>query len=111
MPDIAELLGYIIYITSHDQNEPLHVHVISPEYFGIKAVASKIWIGKNGSTKIATKGSDISDSKLRKIAQIIKNDPEIFSLIKQAWCSLFQISEQEIEFYRNVNEQTQGLKR
>lgn len=43
MPDIAELLGYIIYITSYDQNEPLHVHVISPDYF-----LEKKWLLKFG---------------------------------------------------------------
>lgn len=102
MSDIAWLLGYIIYITSHDCDEPLHVHVIASEHFGSEKMASKIWIGQNGTSKIAKVGGDISNSKLRKIAKMIERDRDLFNKIKDTWCSLFCIEESQIDFYKNT---------
>lgn len=105
MPTILELLRYIIYITSHDYGEPLHVHAIPNTLYGksnMEKMASKIWIGENGATKIAKYGTAADKVIIDNIAMIIYNDKDVFNKIKNRWCELFQITEDGIEFYNDV---------
>ena len=111
MPYILELLNYIIYITSHDINEPLHIHIVSRKNYGIASLASKLWIGVNGETKIAKQTSDISNKDLKEIQNLILHDSNVFNSIKTKWCDFFNITESQIEFFQNVNKKSHGMKK
>lgn len=111
MPYILELLNYIIYITSHDVSEPLHIHIISRENYSIPSLASKLRIGVNGETKIAKQTSDISTKDLKEIQELILHDPSVFNSIKSKWCEFFNITKEQIEFYKNVNKKSHGMRR
>lgn len=67
-----KVAGYYLYFTSHDDSEPVHSHASeSPKC--VEAGSAKIWVYKDGSTKIAKKGT-VSDSDLKKICAFIKKN-------------------------------------
>lgn len=106
MPTLEfEILGYILYITSHDCEEPFHIHLkASKDYKNKNLSSSKLWIGETFDTEIANNNANIPIRTLTKIQTIIKSDKTIQDAIKDLWCSLFDLTNDEIDYYKNIKQ-------
>ena len=83
LPKILTVGSYIIYFWSNENNEPVHVHIaekIPNEY------ATKIWLTKTGRAIVAHNKSNIPDTKLNKLLEIISDN---FYLICTKWTEKF----------------------
>lgn len=87
MPQLMQLLGYIIYFWSNEgtPREPIHVHVAKrPTPNG-----TKIWILKDGSARLEHNRSQISSKNLKKLLHLIE---EFHVDIEVAWKKHFDLS-------------------
>lgn len=73
MPDYFDELveGYRIYFTDECIVEALHAHASDKKK--TKAIAAKIWVYRNGDTKVEKKGN-LTDRDLNKICKYIKKN-------------------------------------
>lgn len=73
MPDYFEELvgGYKIYFTDECVVEALHAHASDKRK--TKDIAAKIWVYKNGDTKVVKRGI-LTDRDLNKICKYIKKN-------------------------------------
>lgn len=86
MPSVMELFGYKIYFWLNEGHplEPVHVHVSKRPHKD----ATKIWLLKDGSVKVANSTDELRDKDLSRILKTI----EIFSdKIKDAWLEKFGV--------------------
>lgn len=72
MPRIAEILGYIIYFWSNENDEPCYVHVSRKR--AVKN-ATKIWI--EDTPRLAHNKSKIPERDLNKIMRWLSTNREI----------------------------------
>lgn len=59
--------GYSIYFWSHENGEPIHVHISKRSVQN----ATKIWILRNGEVRVANNNSRIPEVTLRKLCNRI----------------------------------------
>ncbi len=85
MPKLYNLRGYYIFFWSNEQDplEPVHVHVGR----SINENATKIWILKNGTTKVAHNHSKISQKELKKICKLLS---DLSDEIVKSWEKYFK---------------------
>lgn len=109
MPEILRLLSCILYFTSSDQGEPLHIHIVPIKYRdNRKEHDEKLWIKEDGDSEISNYKGNIKESTLNNIRQIIKNDKNLFQQIVKEWCVFFD--EKTPNFYKGKNI-TESLKK
>ena len=112
MPELYFLFGYIIYVTSMDQNEPFHVHVAKRgKIKGNKVPSAKIWIGRCGEVKLAHNNGHIPTRVLNQILLSIKESKQVYNSIVKAYCNFFNIKPDQIDYYRNIEEHSHGMRR
>ena len=70
MPKYGEVLGYKIFVWSNEGKplEPVHVHVSK----NTSKNATKFWILKDGSVKLAYDSGELSSSELSKISKVLE---------------------------------------
>ena len=85
MPKVLGFGSYIIYFWSEENGEPIHVHVSvkRPE-----KNSTKLWVLRNGNTKLAYNRNGISERELNKIKEFIKDNSE---LVISTWRKHFNV--------------------
>lgn len=91
MPNLFMVGGYIIYFWSNENMEPIHVHV--SERRPVKN-STKIWITSKGGCILANNNSNIPQSKLNDIMDVIEAQ---FFFICRRWKEHFKTD--EITYY------------
>ncbi len=91
MPKLFTVSGYTIYFWSHEEGEPIHVHVSkgkpSPN-------ATKVWLTRSGRCILASNGSRIATRELNELMEFISAQ---FFLICDKWKKAFVI--EDINYY------------
>lgn len=70
MPVVLRALGYKIYFSSFDVNEPIHVHVAKG---ATREPSTKIWLLEGGSVQVA-KNVGTPKQDLEKICAYLENN-------------------------------------
>lgn len=91
MPSLFRVGGYLVYFWSHENGEPIHVHIIRGKPSGN---ATKVWLTKSGQCIVANNSSRIPQSDLNELLDVISAQ---FFLICRRWKEHF--CEEEIQFY------------
>lgn len=86
MPKVMEILGYIIYFWSNENNplEPIHVHIDKRPHKN----GTKIWILSDGSTRLEHNRSQIPNKILKRLMKTIE---EYHDCVEEEWKKHFKI--------------------
>lgn len=91
VPSLFRVGGYLVFFWSNESGEPIHVHVVkgkpSPN-------TTKVWLTKSGKCILANNASQIPQSDLNELLDIISAQ---FFLICQKWKEHFCVD--EIRYY------------
>lgn len=76
MPKIFTIKGYIVYIGSNENDEPVHVHVAK----GVpRPNATKIWLTKSGGCVLAKRQDDVPQKDINELMEL--SLPAFFDLL------------------------------
>lgn len=91
MPKVLTVGQYILFFWSHENGEPVHIHV------AVKRAcenATKFWLTANGGFLLANNNSAIPDKDLRFIAKVVRLNHRY---ICKKWAETF--GEDSLSFY------------
>ena len=114
MPSIVIIFSYLIYITSFDNGEPFHCHVVSLQYKNSPSRedhSAKIWLGKFGEATLASNKGRINTKELNEIIAVIRKQYSIYEKILKTWCRFFGVTPKDVNYYRNIEEHSHGMRR
>ena len=87
MPKFSEILGYKVFVWSNEGKplEPVHVHVSK----NISKNATKFWILKDGSVRLAHDSNELSLKDLVKVQKVLEQYSKEY--VKK-WEAYFEVS-------------------
>lgn len=68
MPNLFSVCGYKVYFWSHENNEPIHIHISKG---APQQNATKIWLTKSGGCVVANNNGHIPQNELNELLDII----------------------------------------
>lgn len=86
LPNLLTYGGLIIYYSSQDAQEPIHVHVVQgkPSH-----ASTKFWLLSDGNLKLANNHAELSAKQIKLLEKFIKIN---FNLIVENWKRFFNVS-------------------
>ena len=92
MPKLFTLLGYVIFFWSHENGEPIHVHIAKGNPH---PNATKIWLTRDGECIVENNNDRIPQTDMKKLLVVISAQ---FFMICSAWKKHF--GESTVKFIR-----------
>ena len=87
MPSLFTIGSYKIFFWSNENNEPIHVHITKGQP---NAIATKVWLTKNGGCIVANNKERIPDSELNELLEIIQAQ---YFMICAEWKKHFRVED------------------